>query len=702
MRATKPFTVFLADLFHDQVAIHDVVPLNIAYLANALRVTYGEAVEFRLFKYASKLLEALESTKPDVLALSNYTWNEQLSLKFARIAKKHYPELLTVMGGPNIRHEPEGMRDYLGPHPEIDIYIPLAAEFPFVNLIGLLLEMDGPSSVQALGSSIGSVPGIYLNTPSYEFTPFDISLYKDSFRFGSPYLNGLLDEFISDPNLVPLFETNRGCPYSCTFCVWGISALSKVYTKELDTIRQEFRYVAQNGAGQKYWFFADANFGILPRDLEIAHMLRECHDEYGVPVKLNVNWAKSASSDRVVAMIKSIGSMAEAQIATQSFDHEVLAKIKRKNLKDSAIRQLVDMYHAADAKVFTDILVGLSGESMKSHQQTLRRVFEYDYDFMNIGTIRMLPGSEMESDADRSKYGFMTKFRLTANSYGYYDGEFVFEIEEGICGSNTLSLDEMVELRVSHFLIYALWSSGIARNLLKLGMTFGVSPIDHIVHLQGAFVNEMMRSVLEDLRSELKSEWFDSVDQLRTFYSNPDIHKQLMGEKAQSKLMWKYLARLLNSSALMAEVLSEICQHLLNSDQIDRDMVETVRLISIDSMRLDFESDSDLIKTREYTIARSHFEFLAGKGLLPKGVEYADSGFRVRYSYSQEEHAYFKGLLERFHYKHLPINAIYSVLHYGLISNLCYSVSGLSSDREDVQVAGDLDRVDSAIALHSS
>ena len=55
--------------------------------------------------------------------LSNYMWNEQLSLRFARLAKSIRPETLVVMGGPNIFLEDERQREYMRSHPELDVYV---------------------------------------------------------------------------------------------------------------------------------------------------------------------------------------------------------------------------------------------------------------------------------------------------------------------------------------------------------------------------------------------------------------------------------------------------------------------------------------------------------------------------------------------------------------------------------------------------
>jgi radical SAM superfamily enzyme YgiQ (UPF0313 family) len=672
----RKLAVYLADIFHDQVAVQDTVPLNIGYLAQALVSSYSNQVEVRLFKYPGKLLSALRESPPHVLALSNYTWNEQLSLRFGRIAKSLDPEILTIMGGPNVRYEGDELRAYLAAHREIDAYIPLTAEDPFVALIGRMLETDRATrrAPHDVARDVGSVPGACFGFEDYAYRPLDAADFKESLRFGSPYLSGVLDEFISDPNLVPIFETNRGCPYACTFCAWGVAALNKVYTKDLALVREEFEYVIAKGASQKYWFVADANFGIFPRDVEIARALKECHDSHGVPVRVNVQWAKSAASARVIEMVEILGPMIEAQVAVQSLDQAVLDNVKRRNLTDPAINELVRVFHRSGAKVYTDILVGLSGESMESHLETLRRVFQYDFDFMNIGTIRMLPGTEMESDRDRDQYGFVTRFRLMSNSYGVYEGEFVPEVEEYICGSNALSEAELIELRVAHFLVYLLWSSGLARLLLRFGLTVGVSPVDAVLHLQRECRNAALLGILDALRTDLKSEQFDAAKGVGEHYRDPERQKALFAQDVQSKLMWKYVARILAYPELTRSIIDEVAQFLMRRWEADPAPVRFLGDLSKDMMHVEFTDAQQGVKERTYTINGDWLLFLQSQGLLPKRLECQGDRVRISLEYSQENRAYFQDLLNRFHYKHLPVNAIYSVLHYGLISHLIYAI----------------------------
>jgi tRNA A37 methylthiotransferase MiaB len=148
----------------------------------------------------------------------------------------------------------------------------------------------------------------------------------------------------------------------------------------INVVMNEFDYVVKNGTKQKYWIIADANFGIFSRDLDIARVLKTIRDAYGFPLTLNVNWAKMSSAKLVIEIVKILNDMINPQIAVQSFDKGVLKEVNRINMGDSDIAKLIEMFHNEKRKVYTDILIGLSGETLQSHQDTLDRTFKLGFD----------------------------------------------------------------------------------------------------------------------------------------------------------------------------------------------------------------------------------------------------------------------------------------------------------------------------------
>src|SRR3989338_7461014 len=90
-----------------------------------------------------------------------------------------------------------------------------------------------------------------------------------------------------------LWETNRGCPFSCTFCDWGSAVQSKVFTFDLSNVLRETDWFVEHKI--EYVTCCDANFGILPRDLEIAKYMAEAKKKYGYPKTFSIQSTKNAT-----------------------------------------------------------------------------------------------------------------------------------------------------------------------------------------------------------------------------------------------------------------------------------------------------------------------------------------------------------------------------------------------------------------------
>ena len=247
------------------------------------------------------------------------------------------------MGGPHCRTDQKGLEDFLK-NPFLDGYIPFEAENPFVNLIRNCIKKNTTNT-----ADLDNIEGVCLNKKNYEFkklipkknetkVKFNSDYYSIN-QFSSPYLNGMLDEFLADPQLSPLLESNRGCPYSCTFCAWGVGSGNKLIKKDFHRFLSEIWYVAERTKND-VWFLADGNFGILKEDVEIAKNFRDLKKKFGYPKAVIYNTAKN-NPERVFEVADILGDLAPVNIAVQAFDKEVLKNIKRKNLTEEEIAKFV-------------------------------------------------------------------------------------------------------------------------------------------------------------------------------------------------------------------------------------------------------------------------------------------------------------------------------------------------------------------------
>ena len=153
----------------------------------------------------------------------------------------------------------------------------------------------------------------------------------------SPYLTGLLDSFFDGP-YAPILETNRSCPYRCTFCAWGIGT-EKLARYSDERISAEIEYFGKRSNNTKNLYIADANFAILERDANISRQLFESHEKYGYPGNVMVNWNKTRP-DRVLRAAREFHGLARIGASMQSLNQSTLDAVKRKNLPLATVAEM--------------------------------------------------------------------------------------------------------------------------------------------------------------------------------------------------------------------------------------------------------------------------------------------------------------------------------------------------------------------------
>ena len=112
---------------------------------------------------------------------------------------------------------------------------------------------------------------------------------------------------------------------------------------------------------------------------EIAKKIRGVADKYKKLEMAEIWWAKN-SSKNTLEISRIFGNLVNPLAAVQSMDSNVLKIIKRDNIQFSTMTDLLDTWKKDHIKASTDVLVGLPGESLESHLDTLRKVFELDFE----------------------------------------------------------------------------------------------------------------------------------------------------------------------------------------------------------------------------------------------------------------------------------------------------------------------------------
>ncbi len=341
---------------------------------------------------------ALERIGPaDIVGFSTYVWNGNRSLAVARALKEERPDTLVVFGGP---HVPDHAEEFLRAHPYVDVACHGEGEAVFYDIAERYPERDW-----------SDVPGVsYLDEGRFVHVPRRQRI-KDLSEVPSPFLDGVFEPLMA-------WETNRGCPFRCTFCDWGSAIAAKVNRFDLDRVFAEAEWMGEQQIA--YIFVADANFGIFTRDVEIAQALVSVRKRHGYPGRVLIQNTKN-QTERAYATLKLLTDAqmaAEINISIQSTTPEVLAAIKRENISLETYAEVQRRFVRDGIPTYVDLIVGLPAETVSSFKQSISRVLEGgQHHRVQFHNLSILPNAEMGDPAYQAEYGLKTVTTNVVNNH---------------------------------------------------------------------------------------------------------------------------------------------------------------------------------------------------------------------------------------------------------------------------------------------
>ena len=548
--------VWLADLTYTQQAIAaDMMPMAIGCIAEFAEKQLEFAHPIRLFKYPESLARALkEDGIPDVIGFSCYIWNNELSRTFARRIKEIRPETVIVFGGPHYPTTREQQEAFLRKRSAIDFYIVKEGERAFVNLLSALTEtsMDKEAvkrrtlaSVHAIGSD--GIP--YLSDT--------VERIRDLGEISSPYTSGRLNEFF-DGKLSPLLQTNRGCPFTCTFCVEGSGYYSKVHRRPQERIAAELDYIGRRmqeqrqRGGRNDLFIADSNFGMYRQDIDTCQSIAETQDKYQWPEYINVATGKN-QKERVLDAARLVRGAIRLSGSVQSLDQSVLENVKRANISPEQLMQLAVDAADIQANSYCEIILALPGETKTSHFQTLKTVIEAGFVRVIVWQLMMLLGSDMCAPETKKKYGMDLRYRVLPRCCGTYEvlGKElpVAEIEEICVATNTLSYVDYLECRRMHLIINIFYTDGMFGGALKFLRTLNISPYDWMIQLANAEKNGRLKELFDHFEARTRDELWQGEDKLYEFIRKPGVIRKYLDGELGYNLIFVHKAMVLSTCA---------------------------------------------------------------------------------------------------------------------------------------------------------
>jgi radical SAM superfamily enzyme YgiQ (UPF0313 family) len=357
----------------------------------------------------------------DIVGLSTYIWNKNYNHVLGKALKLANPNMLILSGGP-----------------EPPITDPTFFErFPYIDICSI---QEGEKSLKAIlehylegNTDYTDIKGLLVNVDGKAVNTGNPERISDLDTIPSPYLTGVFDHlFEKHPEVrwnVTL-ETNRGCPYACTFCDWGSLTYSKVKKFDVERVYKELEWIGQKGCD--FVSITDANFGIFPdRDMDIARKLVEVQQKYDNPKAYTISWAKNQKRE-VVDIVKMLiyegGSKIGLNLSVQTMDEHTLDVIKRKNLDSNKIEEVFELCEENNIPLYTELILGLPAETEQTWKENFYTLYKAgNHTGITVYQAQLLENAEMNL-TQREEYDL--KGRVV---YDYLVGTYnEHEVREGV------------------------------------------------------------------------------------------------------------------------------------------------------------------------------------------------------------------------------------------------------------------------------
>lgn len=390
----------------------------------------------------------------DIVGFSTYVWNREYNYALACRVKELNPDCLIVTGGPEIAITDPNL---FVKNPWMDVAVKMEGELVFAKLLN--------------ASNLLDVPGLVVNNNGVAVDTGDSERISDLNQLPSPYLTGMFDKLlINNPDVTwnATLETNRGCPYQCTFCDWGSLTYNKVKQFDLDRVFKELEWI-----GERCGFvtITDANFGMfVERDNAIVSKLIEVQRRWNRLTNFSLTWAKNQKNEVVDIVRRLVNESPSASqgltVSVQSMNENVLDIIKRRNLDQHKIEEIFTLCDRYNIPVHTEIILGLPGDTEVSWKENFWRLFRAgNHTGISILHAQLLENAEMNT-SQRKFYKLDAVDIYDYMSGSYSNGE-VEESIEVVVGTRDIPRDKMLNLMVWNSFIQTFHINGLTTYVAR-------------------------------------------------------------------------------------------------------------------------------------------------------------------------------------------------------------------------------------------
>lgn len=333
-------------------------------------------MEYSVNESLGDILSGIVASKPDVLGFSCYIWNIDYIRRLMCCVKLLLPDCVMVLGGPEVSFE-EDFSNF----PDAAYIVKGPAEVSFCKLIALLQSSEKPS--------------VRIIEPSFEeaFVTLPSPLTREYFA------SFLQDKMLSPANQLLYYESTRGCPFSCAYCL--SSTHEGVDYQPLERVFSDINRMIRHGAACIK--FIDRTFNA---NAERAYTILEFVRDLDTTCVFHFEIGADLLNEKTLAMI---GTMpvhrVQFEAGIQSISPEVLAYVQRKMNVSAALSAIKTLSGFGNCHTHADLIAGLPFETITSFSKAVDTCIRSRPHSLQIGFLKLLRGSSLRRESD--KYGLV-------------------------------------------------------------------------------------------------------------------------------------------------------------------------------------------------------------------------------------------------------------------------------------------------------
>lgn len=375
-----------------------------------------EIAEYTINNHMEDILEDIYRRKPDAIGFSCYIWNIGMVEKLMGELHKLLPKLPVFLGGPEVTYDADKL---LRKYPYLTGIFIGEGEATFAQVVKYYVKKN-PESLK-------DIPGLMLRSG---MTPERKPLNLTDVPF-------LYDDMAPFTNRIIYYETQRGCPFRCSYCLSSID--KTVRFRDIEVVKKELAFFLEKKVKQVK--FVDRTFNCNHDHAMAVWQYLYDHDNGVTNFHFEIA-GDILREDEIALVAKMRPGLVQFEIGVQSTNTDTLREIRRV-MDIEKLKQVVAALKAAhNVHIHLDLIAGLPYEDYDSFARSFDDVYAMEPEQLQLGFLKVLKGSYMAEMAE--SYG------LVYTDYAPYE----------VLYTNWLSFTEICRLKRIEEMVEIYYNSG--------------------------------------------------------------------------------------------------------------------------------------------------------------------------------------------------------------------------------------------------